>query len=648
MIATRNAISAAADVTVTEPVLHHFEFEPISSPKYLNAPFSVTIRARDDAGNLVLGYAGTAALADSTGTVAPAVTGAFTGGVWTGQVTIGAAAGSVILTATGSGVSGSSNAFEVLTAPTCPCSLWNTGTLPAKIFNADATPVEVGVKFRAATDGYITALRFYRGATNPGTVFTGHLWSAGGALLAEAPFAGGTPAGWQQISLPAPVAVTADTTYVVSYHTSTGYAVDRPYFTEGNRPLYEHPPLRALVDGEEGGNGVYMYGPSGSFPTNTYQSSNYWADVVFVTDVNPPEVCVDGDCSLWDDSFLPTDASVIDPQTQAEGVELGVRFRPSLDGYITGLRFYKGLANTGEHTGHLWASDGTLLATLTFTGETAQGWQNARFDTPVPVLANQIYVASYHTHTSWACTMPYFTTGRDNPPLYAFSTSEVGGPNGMYRYGTPGGFPTGSYNASNYWVDVLFRTRIQTDVTAPSVASTVPLPDAVNVAPEADLTATFSEAVQPASVSSLTFELRDPASALVPASISYDQATHTARLDPTGPMAFSTVYTAVVKGGPYGVMDLAGNPMYGDYTWSFTTAAAPPVLDRLHHRRHPRSTDRRAGLPRHRHGSGFERQPIHRLHRPGLSERFGWRALARPDRRFRQRGVERLAHHRFC
>ena len=66
-------------------------------------------------------------------------------------------------------------------------------------------------------------------------------------------------------------------------------------------------------------------------------------------------------------------------------VEVGVKFQSSVDGYITGIRFYKHTVNTGTHTGHLWTSNGTLLGTATFTNESASGWQEATFAAPIAV-----------------------------------------------------------------------------------------------------------------------------------------------------------------------------------------------------------------------------------------------------------------------
>ncbi len=85
-----------------------------------------------------------------------------------------------------------------------------------------------------------------------------------------------------------------------------------------------------------------------------------------------------------------TPTVVSDSDTAA--VELGMKFRADQDGFVSGVRFYKGSANTGTHTGSLWKADGTQLATVTFTGESASGWQVATFATPVSISANTTYI----------------------------------------------------------------------------------------------------------------------------------------------------------------------------------------------------------------------------------------------------------------
>src|SRR4051812_39807882 len=57
-------------------------------------------------------------------------------------------------------------------------------------------PLEVGMKFQATADGYITALRFYKQPSNTGA-HIGHLWSSTGQQLAEVAFSNETAEGWQ-------------------------------------------------------------------------------------------------------------------------------------------------------------------------------------------------------------------------------------------------------------------------------------------------------------------------------------------------------------------------------------------------------------------------------------------------------------------
>ena len=62
-----------------------------------------------------------------------------------------------------------------------------------------------------------------------------------------------------------------------------------------------------------------------------------------------------------------------------QALELGVKFRSSVAGSVTGIRFYKATGNSGTHTGELYNAAGTRLAQAVFTGETASGWQTVTF-----------------------------------------------------------------------------------------------------------------------------------------------------------------------------------------------------------------------------------------------------------------------------
>ncbi|MGH8399140.1 MAG: DUF4082 domain-containing protein, partial [Gammaproteobacteria bacterium] len=155
--------------------------------------------------------------------------------------------------------------------------------------------------------------------------------------------------------------------------------------------------------------------------------------------------------TIWSTSAVPATTAFSDPNPY----EVGVKFESSVNGYITGLRFYKGSGNTGTHVAHLWTAAGALLATATFTNETSSGWQTVNFPSPVAITANTVYVASYWDPKGYyAVSRPYFTSAYDNSPLQALA-SGTDGPNGVYLAGSSG-FPTESYDDSNYWVDVVF------------------------------------------------------------------------------------------------------------------------------------------------------------------------------------------------
>ncbi|PJG51828.1 hypothetical protein CVM73_28790 [Bradyrhizobium forestalis] len=151
----------------------------------------------------------------------------------------------------------------------------------------------------------------------------------------------------------------------------------------------------------------------------------------------------------------------------ASSVELGVKFSASVNGTITGLRFYKGSANTGTHVAHLWSSTGTLLATATFTGETASGWQQVSFASPIAISAGATYVASYHTNGNYSDTQNYFTSSVTNGQLSAPAAG-----NGVYAYGTGASFPTSVYKSTNYYVDVVFNGSSGTNRSPTAVADT--------------------------------------------------------------------------------------------------------------------------------------------------------------------------------
>jgi N,N-dimethylformamidase beta subunit-like protein/uncharacterized protein DUF4082/fibronectin type III domain protein/Big-like domain-containing protein len=517
---------------------------------------------------------------------------------------------------------------------TCPCSIWGSALTPQTADAGDASAVTVGTAFTSNSAGFITGVRFYKAAANTGT-HVGGLYSAGGTLLASATFTGESASGWQQVTFSSPVAVTANTTYVVAYFAPNGhYSADPDYWftpspSGGN--VLNSPPLHAVPASTTVNNGFFTYGASLTFPSSTYQDTNYWVDPVFMPSTGVPGqptsvTASGGDASAqvsWSspqtggapsgytvtpfigttaqtptqvggstttvnvtgltngttytftvtasNSFgsgpasapsnavtpsnsppgAPTGVTALPASNEASvswtaptnsgggpitsysvtpfagttagtpvttngtttsvtvtgltngtaytfkvtatnvngagpasaassavtpedtifdfstpstvdagdtsGVEVGVTFTPSVNGTITGVRFYKAAANTGSHVGSLWTSTGTLMASGTFTGESASGWQTLTFATPVAVTAGQMYVAGYFAPNGhYSYTGAAFASGGvTNGPLTAVANSTAS--NGVYAYSTLSAFPTSTFNSANYWVDVDFQ-----------------------------------------------------------------------------------------------------------------------------------------------------------------------------------------------
>ncbi|MBJ6725746.1 DUF4082 domain-containing protein [Geomesophilobacter sediminis] len=327
----------------------------------------------------------------------------------------------------------------VVTQVNQPFSIWSADTAPVVADSGPDRAVELGVKFRSDWNGTITGIRFYKGAGNTGT-HVGNLWDSSGKLLATATFTNESATGWQQVDFRYPVQIQANVTYVASYHTEVGhYSADLHYFDTERQEI---PPLHPLADGMASFGSVYAYGPAGTFPDRSWNSTNYWVDVAFMPMTIPN--------TIWSASVVPA----VPDSGWDSPVELGVRFKSDFNSTVTGVRFYKALGNTGTHFGNLWDSSGNLLATATFTDETAYGWQQVYFMPAIQINANQTYVISYHTEVGhYSADEQYFTKAVDAPPLHVPVDGDTN-LGSVYCYGTASCFPNQSWNRANYYVDV--------------------------------------------------------------------------------------------------------------------------------------------------------------------------------------------------
>lgn len=147
---------------------------------------------------------------------------------------------------------------------------------------------------------------------------------------------------------------------------------------------------------------------------------------------------------------------------------VGVEFVADVDGRINGIRYYRdnGTDQSGAKTALLYSMAGTVLASKTFSGETSSGWQYQAFDTPVSITAGTHYVAAVFVATG-GNTYCFISHGLNsetvNGHLTAVANASALNGNGVFVYTGGASFPNGSYNETNYLVDVDF------DVTGPTI-----------------------------------------------------------------------------------------------------------------------------------------------------------------------------------
>lgn len=262
---------------------------------------------------------------------------------------------------------------------------------------------------------------------------------------------------------------------------------------------------------------------------------------------------------------------------ESAGIEVGLKFKTTLDGYISGVRFFKTSNMGGAHTASLWDTYGQRIAQIPFGAETETGWQEVNF-TPVPVTANTIYTASvFMANGQYNATGGYFnndiiTEYLTVPRQGTASDAQGNAAQGMYNASGSSVYPTSSFNATNYWVDVSFIGSI--DTGPPEIVSKTPEDDATDVNLGDTVTATFDQTMNVASISASTFSLQDSLGNPVSATVSYDAAAKKASLVVEGGFTPGETYTATLKGGAgVAIETLNGIKLASDYSWSFTAVA---------------------------------------------------------------------------
>jgi Ice-binding-like/Bacterial Ig-like domain len=116
-----------------------------------------------------------------------------------------------------------------------------------------------------------------------------------------------------------------------------------------------------------------------------------------------------------------------------------------------------------------------------------------------------------------------------------------------------------------------FTTGVNLDTTAPTITATVPANGATTVPINQSVNATFSEAMNPLTVTTASLQVAGPSGALVPGIVSYALPSHIATLIPALPLASNTTYRVTVTNA---AKDVAGNAFAGA-SWTFTTGVTP-------------------------------------------------------------------------
>lgn len=220
----------------------------------------------------------------------------------------------------------------------------------------------------------------------------------------------------------------------------------------------DRPDAAVAVTGREGAvAGTTVYDAETRTVTFTPTAPLAWDSGYDVT-VGVPEGSVQDASWSFRTASEPTTSSVqtifrnLSPQhpfwDDPNGVQVATRFSVDAEGDATGIRFYKGSANTGDHTGYLWGPAGTLLTEVTFRDETAEGWQTAEFADPIRLTPGSEYRVGLHS-----------TTGRYAVDLGTLAEPTVVGPFAIPAQGSAYTYSRGYPDAlsrHNYWVDVTF------------------------------------------------------------------------------------------------------------------------------------------------------------------------------------------------
>jgi len=396
-----------------------------------------------------------------------------------------------------------SNTASKFTTSTCPCSLFPVPLVPAlqdqpnRDGRAGVGPwtYELGLKFRVDEPMRLKAIRFWKSKSETGT-HVANLWTTGGLLLASTTVTGETASGWQNGTFALPPALQAGTTYIASVNANSFYNTT----ARGLATQIVSGPLRSAA---EIANGLFA-SAAGQFPSQTFNSSNYFTDVTVIPDGDPAAPTVT--------ATAPTAG-----QTNVDAnLPLTAKFsRPMNPSTITASTFNVRAQGTSGGTD----AGGAVDATVAYDDTT----NTATLTPSAPLTHGVTYTANIDASIR----------AQDGKPLAA----------GLA------------------WTFTVSAPPLPIAVTA------TPASGATNVGVDLPVKLTYNRSVVVSTLTSATTQIVAPDGTVVPATITYDAFAFTESIQPTAKLAPNTTYTVRVTtgvGAPDGTFML--NPTASTFT----------------------------------------------------------------------------------
>ena len=288
-----------------------------------------------------------------------------------------------------------------------------------------------------------------------------------------------------------------------------------------------------------------------------------------------------------DDTVLTTQVPALaDASDGGVSYELGMKFQSAVAGSITAVRHWKSPSETGSHVGRIWTATGTLLATVTFSNETASGWQQQALTTALSIQPNTTYVVSVNVNSYFPDTYDELATPIVNGNL----SSVADGNNGVHgAAGSPGTFPTNSYRNSNYYRDIVFTTgptitKLSGDNQSGEVNTTLGQPLVVEVRdgsgnPQAGTTVDFTVTAGGGSVAPVSAVTNANGQASTSLTLGPTAGTHTVEVTATG--IGTVTFNATANPAPEPPTQLALSPATGNTVTSQTVTYQATIQDQF-------------------------------------------------------------------